>query len=106
MLVLCLMCVYCILRAFSWPFSFFPMPAVLRCLKNAHKYRSAIQERTLISAAIDSWLPNQLDPNDGSRLASAIRLGRPSPARTNVLSSVKRHPSYATKSFNELLVSK
>ena len=106
MLVLCFMCVYCILSAFSWPFSSFPMPAVLLCLEDAHKYRSTIQERTLISAAIDSWLPNQLNRNDGSHLASAIRLDRPEPARTSVLSSIKRQTFHATKSLNALLVPK
>lgn len=82
------------------------MPAVLRCLEGARKSRNAIQEGTLTGAAVDSWLPNQFEYNDGSQLVSEIRLNGPKPARTSVLSLVKRHSFHATKSLNMLLLSK
>lgn len=73
------------------------MPAVLQCLESARKSRSTIQEGTLIGAAIDSWLPDQLDHDDCSRLTSGIRLDGLKPAGTSVLSLIKRHSFHATE---------
>lgn len=98
--VLCVVRVYCIRGALNE--ALFNVSDASRPASPA----GTIQEATLMSAAIDSWLPCQFDRDESSRLASRFRLDELEPTRTSVLSSFKTHRFRAIQFLHAPLVSK